>query len=194
MNTGRAILLVAVLSCAVTGLFAEGSCEAARRKRVEIDDSDSCLSCHQAIYPGVVESWRLSKHAWTAFIGNLLPYYQKARSLGLDPLSQETARQLDPDAMARSTVSPLFPDSGVLKRTGLLDRPDFRHNNVNLGCAQCHGSFVVVGKGGKLSGWPNTGIGRVNPDGSLGSCRRPMPMDWPTKATRSMSFRRSITI
>jgi hypothetical protein len=125
-----------------------------------------CGQCHA----GEVRQNGRSKHAWTAFIGNLKPYYQEARSMGLDPFSQETAKQLDPDAMAKKTVSPLFPDSGILARTGLLDRADYSHNNVNLGCAQCHGTFVVVGEDGSLKGWPNTGIGRVNPDGSLGSC------------------------
>jgi len=41
-----------------------------------------------------------------------------------------------------------------------------------LGCWQCHGSQVKVLAGGKLdpATWPNTGIGRINPDGSEGSC------------------------
>ncbi|MBI5570124.1 MAG: cytochrome C552 [Desulfomonile tiedjei] len=40
------------------------------------------------------------------------------------------------------------------------------------GCRQCHGSNVQVLKDGKLdpATWPNTGIGRINPDGSKGSC------------------------
>jgi len=40
------------------------------------------------------------------------------------------------------------------------------------GCWQCHGSEVKVEKGGRLSSptWPNTGMGRLNPDGSKGSC------------------------
>lgn len=40
------------------------------------------------------------------------------------------------------------------------------------GCWQCHGSVVQVGANGKLdeATWPNTGIGRINPDGSEGSC------------------------
>ena len=40
------------------------------------------------------------------------------------------------------------------------------------GCWQCHGSEVKVLENGKLdpSTWPNTGIGRINPDGSEGSC------------------------
>ncbi|MCK5255358.1 MAG: hydroxylamine oxidoreductase, partial [Deltaproteobacteria bacterium] len=40
------------------------------------------------------------------------------------------------------------------------------------GCWQCHGSEVKVIKDGRLdpATWPNTGIGRINPDGSEGSC------------------------
>ena len=41
-----------------------------------------------------------------------------------------------------------------------------------LGCQQCHGAPVEVRADGTLSpaSWPNTGIGRINPDGSLGAC------------------------
>jgi len=223
MKCRRAVILLLLCMLLPMGLAAEGVAEKAPRPLAEIDQEDSCLSCHEAVSPGIVQSWRLgkhafagiscaachtgktndpsagghfgfnvtsvpspnycarchaqevrqnsrSKHAWTAFIGHLKPYYQKARSMGLDPFSQETAKRLDPDALAKRTVSPLFPDSGVLKMAGLLDRPDYEHNNINLGCAQCHGTFVVVAEDGTLKGWPNTGIGRVNPDGSLGSC------------------------
>lgn len=40
------------------------------------------------------------------------------------------------------------------------------------GCWQCHGSQVKVLDNGKLdpATWPNTGIGRINPDGTEGSC------------------------
>lgn len=43
---------------------------------------------------------------------------------------------------------------------------------VNAGCRQCHGAEVKIGADGKPTSetWPNTGIGRINPDGSLGSC------------------------
>lgn len=49
---------------------------------------------------------------------------------------------------------------------------------ANLGCKQCHGSTVKIRRTGdpKTDGqpvagtWPNTGIGRVNPDGSIGAC------------------------
>ena len=43
---------------------------------------------------------------------------------------------------------------------------------VAVGCMQCHGSEVKVLPGGKFdpATWPNSGIGRINPDGSWGSC------------------------
>jgi hydroxylamine dehydrogenase len=43
---------------------------------------------------------------------------------------------------------------------------------VNAGCRQCHGSEVKIGEDGRPTPdtWPNTGMGRINPDGSKGSC------------------------
>ncbi len=40
------------------------------------------------------------------------------------------------------------------------------------GCQQCHGGTVKVLANGKIdpTTWPNTGIGRINPDGSKGAC------------------------
>lgn len=42
------------------------------------------------------------------------------------------------------------------------------------GCESCHGTKVIIDKSSpnKLArkSWPNSGIGRINPDGSLGSC------------------------
>ncbi len=40
------------------------------------------------------------------------------------------------------------------------------------GCKQCHGGVVEVNDDGSLkpTGWPNSGMGRVNPDGSIGAC------------------------
>ncbi len=125
-----------------------------------------CESCH----PKEVEQNANSKHAWGAFLGPLKPYYTKAKEMGLNPFKQETAKKLGPEKMAKTALTPLFPDSGILKKIGLLDAPKYNHNNVTLGCIGCHGSFIVAEPGGKLKGWPNVGVGRINPDGSLGSC------------------------
>ena len=125
-----------------------------------------CEDCHEK----AVKQNALSKHAWGGFFGPLKPYYAKAKEMGLDPLKQETAKKLNPEEMAKRALTPLFPDSGILKKIGLLDDPEYHHNNVVLGCIECHGSFLIAGPEGELAGWPNAGVGRINPDGSLGSC------------------------
>ncbi|RME86927.1 MAG: hydroxylamine oxidoreductase [Planctomycetota bacterium] len=128
-----------------------------------------CSSCHEQ----AVKEFSKSKHAWAAFMGPLKPYYKKARKMGLNPLSQETAKKLHPEKMAKRSLSPLFPDSGILKKLGLLNNPKYSHSNIKIGCTQCHGGFIIAEKEGdevNLKGWPNSGVGRINPDGSLGSC------------------------
>ena len=126
-----------------------------------------CARCHQE----EVEQNARSKHAFATINGPLKLYYKAAKEQGLDPFAQETAKQLDPMEIARRAVTPLFPDSGILKKIGLLDDPDYNHENATMtGCMQCHGTFVIVEEDGKLQGWPNNGIGRINPDGSMGSC------------------------
>ena len=42
----------------------------------------------------------------------------------------------------------------------------------NAGCFHCHGTVLARPKSGELSAdtWPNVGVGRVNLDGSKGSC------------------------
>ena len=59
------------------------------------------------------------------------------------------------------------------------DADAFDHNGFSIAiivsprdCGQCHGSIVKVKADGSLdtNTWPNTGIGRVNPDGSKGTC------------------------
>ena len=63
----------------------------------------------------------------------------------------------------------------VVEGNSALVTPGFPGGNsaaaVN-GCWQCHGSQVKVLEDGQLdpATWPNTGIGRLNPDGSEGAC------------------------
>jgi hypothetical protein len=126
----------------------------------------TCEKCHSK----EVEEYSQSKHAWTAFIGPLKPWYNGMLNQGLNPFDMQTALDNNPEEYVKSLVTPLFPDSGALANTGLLNDPEYHHENQVAGCMGCHGTYVVAEEGEILDGWPNTGIGRVNPDGSLGSC------------------------
>jgi hypothetical protein len=125
-----------------------------------------CDKCH----PDENAQFQDSKHAWTAFIGPLKPWYLAMKEAGKDPLSQETAKESNPREYVKRIPTPLFPDSGILTRVGILTSEDYNHENQVIGCMQCHGTYVIAEDGALLDGWPNVGVGRVNPDGSIGSC------------------------
>jgi len=144
-------------------------------------ESKACLDCHGSMNPGIVKPWEESRHA--------------AKGVGCYECHQ--ANQGDPDAMKHNgfTVSVIVSPKDcnkchskeveqmtnshhaqASKFTGSLDNVLGRivegEPNFNLGCGQCHGRDIPVGENGKLQvgPWPNTGIGRLNPDGSKGSC------------------------
>lgn len=68
-----------------------------------------------------------------------------------------------------NTLAEVVEGNSAFKTTAF---PDGTSAAAVNGCWQCHGSQVRVLPGGKLdpATWPNTGIGRINPDGSEGSC------------------------
>lgn len=142
---------------------------------------NACVTCHQETNPGLVEEWRRSGHS----------------SNGVQCINCHQAQASDPDAFEHNgftiatIVSPkdcagcheneeqqftASRHSIAAKFIGSLDNilgEQVEGNAAaNVGCRQCHGSEVKVLGNGKLdpATWPNTGMGRVNPDGSSGSC------------------------
>jgi len=127
-----------------------------------------CEKCH----PKEVQEFLRSKHAWTALIGPFKLWYKDIVKQGLvkegEAPDNEVFLKNDPYEHIGKSVTPLLPASGVLSKTGLLDEV-FGYRSI-LYCMQCHGSAVVVKDGKIVKGWPNNGIGRLNPDGVPGSC------------------------
>jgi hypothetical protein len=200
------------------------------------DDTQECMECHVTVTPGIVQDWRMSRHA-----------------------SQTPALALEPEPIARRVSSPTFPDAikdvavgcaechalrsdshedtfehngvdihvvvspkdcatchqkeeeqygrnlmahayGNLMNNGVYqmlqksinDDPIIRHNQLTYAsandltsadsCLYCHGTKLsVIGSEVRetdygdmnfpvIAGWPNQGVGRINLDGSLGSC------------------------
>lgn len=140
-----------------------------------------CLECHRQSNPSLVEHWQGSKHA----------------GVGIGCIDCHQAKEGEPDAFEHNgstiatIVSPL--DCGKCHEAETRENSESRHAHgaefigsldnflgeiiegtpaATSGCRQCHGSEVRVLADGKLdpATWPNTGIGRVNPDGSRGSC------------------------
>ncbi len=140
-----------------------------------------CVTCHAAQNVALVEEWRLGRHG----------------QVGVNCLDCHRAEQGEPDAFEHQgqTIAILVtPKDCARCHQREVDEQKGSHHAkagqilasldnflgevlggppaVATGCMQCHGSTIKVTGPGKLdpATWPNTGIGRINPDGSWGSC------------------------
>ncbi len=129
-----------------------------------------CAKCHLK----EVREFLKSKHAWTALIGPFKIWYKEMVKRGeikegAAPKNDDFLK-LDPYEFTSKQVTPLYPASGVLDKIGLLEETKSYGETINLMCSECHGSAVIVKNGKIIKGWPNNGVGRLNPDGVPGSC------------------------
>lgn len=168
-------LAVVALVAAVPGPAA-GAADATTRKE------SPCVSCHKESMPVVVAQWRDSKHSkngidcsacHVAEEGTLGAREHFDGSLVTPIVSPKVCGSCHAKEEREFTVS---RHADAAKFIGSLD--NFLGEIVegapaaNAGCRQCHGSEVRVSTDGTLTPetWPNSGIGRINPDGSKGAC------------------------
>ncbi|MBN1344688.1 MAG: hydroxylamine oxidoreductase [Phycisphaerae bacterium] len=156
--------------------------------------SKACMACHKKEDPSIYQQWGSSKH----YRANIGCYECHAAGAGEpDAFKHEgefIATIVSPKDCARCHAKQTqeFNESHHSKGgriLGSLDNvlaevvegnrgmitPAFQNGVSSAavsGCWQCHGTQIKVLSGGKLdpATWPNTGIGRINPDGSEGSC------------------------
>ena len=157
-------------------------------------ESKACIECHKTDTTGVYQQWGASKH----HRANVACYECHMAAAGEPDAflheGQLIATIVSPKDCARchSKETKEFADSHHSKGARILGSLDNTlaevvEGNRGMktaafpqgvsaaavnGCWQCHGSEVKVLANGKLdpATWPNTGIGRINPDGSEGSC------------------------
>jgi hypothetical protein len=145
------------------------------------EEGEACLGCHESGNPGLVAQWRGSGHA----------------RAGVDCYSCHRARAGDPATFEHYNhriaviVTPKYcgechqPEAAQFEASRHSKAAQFIGSLDNMlgevveggpaaisGCRQCHGSEVVHLGEGKFdpATWPNSGMGRVNPDGSRGTC------------------------
>ena len=144
-------------------------------------ESLACLECHTRQMPGIVNSWQHGVHA-----ENAVGCFECHNADIKDPDSFEhngfyISQIVSPKdcGSCHDTQSEEFLASHHSKAGEVLGSLDNYLGEVVeglpasiSGCQSCHGSVVKVDKDGHPTPetWPNYGIGRVNPDGTSGSC------------------------
>jgi len=143
-------------------------------------ETQECMECHSEMR-GIVSQWEDSAH-WNAGVGCYECH--KAEKDDVDAMdhngfsiaiivSPRDCGQCHPRETAEQEASHHAQAGDILNtKDGMLGQTIGGEPAVAVGCRQCHGSLVKVNDDGSLDSdtWPNTGIGRVNPDGSKGTC------------------------
>ncbi|MCK9274886.1 MAG: CopD family protein [Syntrophales bacterium] len=144
----------------------------------------SCIECHGKTKPALVIDWKSSMHAKVG-----VDCYDCHRTDREGPMVNTVHLSNSPVPVA-TVVTPRrcaqchpsqaeeFARSKHAHTLEIMWKIDFwlkdgMNNAVerNTGCYSCHGTEVTLVKGKPVAGsWPNVGIGRINPDGSKGSC------------------------
>ena len=171
------------LYCFVLAMAAIGFSAAANAARPDKTLEGKCMTCHKEKSPGLYSQWHSSAHAQH----NVTCYdCHAAEPSEADAYEHEGAiiatlvtpkdcsgchetEALEVGASYHATAGEILEslDAYLAHAAG-------GHPAAIAGCASCHGSKIEIDPASpnKLSArtWPNSGIGRLNPDGSKGAC------------------------
>lgn len=158
------------------------------------EESKACAECHKKESASIYDQWGHSDHyranvgcyeCHAAEAGDADAFTHEGQLISVIVSPKDCARchQQEVDEFAGShhakgarilgsldnVLAEVVEGNNAFKTMG---HPDGISAAAVNGCWQCHGSEVVVLPDGSLdpATWPNTGIGRINPDGSEGSC------------------------
>ena len=153
-----------------------------------------CVECHKKEHHSIYQQWGSSKH-YRANVGcyechaaeksdkDAFTHYEATIATIVSPKDCGRCHPREVAEFSGSHHSKAGRILGSLDNT-LAEVVEGNHGMVTAGfpegvsaaavngCWQCHGSEIKVLPGGKLdpATYPNSGIGRLNPDGTEGSC------------------------
>ncbi len=195
MHTQRFSLRAALLAVFAATLFVFSAQTMATPKALVLkpfksmsDESAECAACHKDKNPSLYAQWGRSRH-YGANVGcyechaaeptdkDAIQHEGQTISVIVSPKDCGSCHNSEVDEFTQSHHAKAGEIMGSLDNflaevvEGALTFNGQSPAAVN-GCWQCHGSEVKVLENGDLdpTTWPNTGIGRINPDGSLGAC------------------------
>ncbi|MBU4573505.1 MAG: CopD family protein, partial [Desulfarculus sp.] len=188
-------LMVGVLLCLAWWNWGPPLAQAAQPFRPQV--AKACIECHKIVSPAIYADWSRSAHARSKVsclhchqAGAQDPDVNRAHyqvyKKGDNPWSKSEYMAPIAGVVSPKDCSRCHPDEAkqysVSKHANTMQiiwtidpwlnfglNSDLERVN---GCFHCHGTVLKVDKDGKLDPmtWPNVGVGRINLDGSKGSC------------------------
>jgi hypothetical protein len=158
--------------------------------------TDPCISCHDTVTPGIVKQWHESKHSKVGVKCYVCHMAKEDDPAGFDHNGFRVTALVTPrycnschPKQVKEFRESLHSAAGLFSLSSYAIaggervtednitvgknknyKTNYSRESAEAGCLHCHGTVIKVGKNGKLINWPNNGIGRFNPDGSIGSC------------------------
>jgi hydroxylamine dehydrogenase len=176
----RSLLLVATLAIShlLTGCLDAGA---------EVPAADTvagkCMTCHREEHPGLYRQWYASEHGKHGVTcidchgadRSDVDAFEHEGALVATLVTPADCGECHEDETAEVQASHHATAGQILEsKDAYLAHAAGGHPAAVAGCESCHGSKVEIDPAAenKLAAlsWPNSGIGRINPDGSLGSC------------------------
>ncbi len=159
--------------------------------------SQTCINCHRSTSPALVAQWESSRHYENAIgcldchgaeKGDVDAWMHNGQMVSVLVTPKDCAKCHDEEykqfaGSHHAKAGQILASLDNVLAEKVAGMPNNNADAVN-GCWQCHGTIVKFqrGKDGNVSRatdgrplidaktWPNSGMGRMNPDGSQGSC------------------------
>ena len=158
------------------------------------EQSAQCIACHKEHSPALYQQWGASKHyranvacfechAANAGEPDAFTHYGQTIAILVTPKDCSRCHSKEVEEFSAShhakaarilgsldnVLAEVVEGNNAMKTPG---SPNGVSAAAVSGCWQCHGSEIKILPEGKIdpATWPNSGIGRLNPDGSEGSC------------------------
>ncbi len=168
-----------------------------RLERGMSKQAQACIECHKTESPGIFTDWAMSRHASANITcldchqakdtdpdvskKHFKQYERSDNKWGTAEYRATIAAVVTPKDCSRCHPDEVKQYSGskhantveiMWKIDPWLNQGLNNEAERTAGCFKCHGTVLTVNEQGEMpaSVWPNTGVGRVNLDGSLGSC------------------------
>lgn len=145
--------------------------------------SDPCIVCHQKQNPGLYEQWKNSRHGIAEISCLDCHGAEPGDADGFSHAGRLIATLVTPKDCAKchadeaeQTMNSYHARAGEILESGdaFLAHVAGGHPVAIVGCESCHGNKIKIDPNSPnklaVESWPNSGIGRINPDGSKGSC------------------------
>jgi hypothetical protein len=189
-----------VLPGAVRSVNAQQNFPKVKEFRIERSippEAVACIECHKATNPGIFDDWARSRHA-SAGITCLdchlaqpgdtdvakahekyysqkdLPYGEQKYKVPIAAIvTPKDCSRCHPDEVTQYSKSKHANTIEIIwKLDPWLNKGMNSDNERKTGCLNCHGTVIKLDKKGTVdpATWPNVGVGRLNVDGSKGSC------------------------